>query len=107
MEKEWDYVVLQEQSVVPAFSADAEMGPAVASLQKLIGKLRPQAKLLLYMTHAYEFAGDKNQTAIHTGELQKRVGAAYLHIGSEYGIDVVPVGMQFQRASVFYSDQQF
>ena len=107
MEKEWDYVVLQEQSVVPAFSADAEMGPAVASLQKLIGKLRPQAKLLLYMTHAYEFAGDKNQAAIHTGELQKRVGAAYLHIGSEYGIDVVPVGMQFQRASVFYSDQQF
>lgn len=107
MEKEWDYVVLQEQSVVPAFSADAEMGPAVASLQKLIGKLRPQAKLLLYMTHAYEFAGNKNQAAIHTGELQKRVGAAYLHIGSEYGIDVVPVGMQFQRARVFYSDQQF
>ena len=35
------------------------------------------------------------------------MGAAYLHIGSEYGIDVVPVGMQFQRASVFYSDQQF
>lgn len=107
MEKEWDYVVLQEQSVVPAFSTDAEMGPAVASLQKLIGKLRPQAKLLLYMTHAYEFAGNKNQAAIHTGELQKRVGAAYLHIGSEYGIDVVPVGMQFQRARVFYSDQQF
>ena len=107
MGEDWDYVVLQEQSVVPAFSADAEMGPAVASLQKLIGKLRPQAKLLLYMTHAYEFAGNKNRAAIHTDELQKRVGAAYLHIGSEYGIDVVPVGMQFQRASVFCSDQQF
>ncbi|MBU5429200.1 DUF4886 domain-containing protein [Kineothrix sp. MSJ-39] len=107
MEEEWDYVVLQEQSVVPAFSADAEMGPAVASLQKLIGKLRPRAKLLLYMTHAYEFTGSENRAAIRAEELQKRVGAAYLHIGSECGIDVVPVGMQFQRASVFYSDQQF
>lgn len=107
LEENWDYVVLQDQSVMPAFSADTEMASAIASLQKLTGKLCPRAKLLLYMTHAYEFAGDAEYAPLHTGELQQRVGAAYLHIGSEYGIDVVPVGMQFQRASVFYSDQQF
>ena len=107
LEENWDYVVLQDQSVMPAFSADTEMASAIASLQKLTGKLCPQAKLLLYMTHAYEFAGDAEYAPLHTGELQQRVGAAYLHIGSEYGIDVVPVGMQFQRATKFYPDQKF
>lgn len=107
LEENWDYVVLQDQSVMPAFSADTEMASAIASLQKLTGKLCPQAKLLLYMTHAYEFAGDAEYAPLHTGELQQRVGAAYLHIGSEYGIDVVPVGMQFRRATKLYPDQKF
>lgn len=107
LEEDWDYVVLQDQSTMPAYSADTEMGPAVASLQRLIGKLCPRAKLLLYMTHAYEFRDKGNQTAMHTDELQERIGAAYLHIGDKYGIDVVPVGMQFQRAGKLYSNQSF
>lgn len=60
LEENWDYVVLQDQSVMPAFSADTEMASAIASLQKMTGKLCPRAKLLLYMTHAYEFAGMRN-----------------------------------------------
>lgn len=106
VEDDWDYVVLQEQSVLPAYTTEAEMEPAVASLQKMIGRLCPQAKLLLYMTHGYESYGSRNYKAIHTAELQQRIGASYMQMGEEYGIDVVPVGMQFQRVNTYFPSLQ-
>lgn len=106
-EEDWDYVILQEQSIIPGFSSDSEMAPALASLQRIIKKACPQAQILLYMTHGFEYAGNENRTPVHTAELQMRVGAGYMHMGSKYGIDVVPVGMQFGRAQNLYSNQQF
>ena len=106
-EEDWDYVILQEQSIIPGFSSDSEMAPALASLQRIIKNACPQAQILLYMTHGFEYVGNENRTPVHTAELQMRVGAGYMHMGSKYGIDVVPVGMQFGRAQNMYPNQQF
>ena len=89
----WDFVVLQEQSRIPAILAqrDEEMVPAVRLLDDRSG-----ARTVLFMTWAsrdgLRGAGFEDyaamQTAIETG---------YLAVAGEVGAMVAPAGVAWQR----------
>lgn len=100
-QQDWDYIVLQENSMVSPFLLEEEMMPAVASLKNTITTIQPDAKLLLYMTHGYACVGEDGRSYSEQ-KLQQRTAAAYYEVSLKYGIEVVPAGMQFQRTRALY-----
>jgi hypothetical protein len=81
----WDYVVLQEQSVLPTVSP--ELMYQYARLFDAEAK-RAQAKTILFLTWAR--AGNP--------EMQQPLNHAYLSLAREVGALVAPVGPAWQRA---------
>ncbi len=102
----WDYVVLQEQSMATMTNIDSSTGLAVEKLQQLINRYQPNAEILLYMTHGYQDGtlatvnGVKKYLTIN--EMQKNISSAYGYLGNKFGLEVVPVGMQFARCGNYY-----
>lgn len=95
--KSYDYVILQEQSTVPAFALEKEMLPALRELTTLIQIEQPNAQILLYQTHAYS-CKKKGKEILSSKELLRRVAAGY-HVASlAYSLEVIPAGQQLERA---------
>jgi len=92
----WDFVVLQEQSVIPSLAKEREeqMYPAVRFLHDKISE--KNATLILFMTwgHRYGFpdAGFEN-----FDEMQAQIYSGYTDIAAELGIMVAPVGIAWQN----------
>lgn len=103
LQQDWDYIVLQEQSHISAFSYETEMQPALTSLKNTIELLQPNAKLLLYMTHGYGYTDETGHTYT-AWEMQRKAAMSYYKASLQYGIDYVPAGMQFQRMSMLYPE---
>jgi len=82
-EGQFDYVVLQEQSLRPLHEAQ-KMAASVRQFDELIK--RSGAKTVLYMTWAREDAP----------EAQKEITKAYRSLGKELGAIVVPVGRAWE-----------
>jgi hypothetical protein len=81
----WDYVVLQEQSLRPLTDRKLMFESAV----KLDEEIRKKnAKTLLYQTWARQ----------DSPELQTDLSKAYLDLGKELKAGVVPVGMAWEKA---------
>ncbi len=96
-QKSWDYIVLQEQSVLPVFSADRRrrMIPAARILKK--EAQAREARILLLMTWAHR--DGLNQTGLNTFvRMGNALAAAYQETGQELGIAVIPVGSAWQEA---------
>ena len=93
----WHWVVLQEQSVVPAVARerDERMLPAVRALAREIAAVGGAP--LLYMTwgrrDGLPSAGYGDYAA-----LQRALSGAYLGIARELGIGVAPVGLAWNDA---------
>ena len=94
----WDYVILQEQSQIPANETQRTtlMYPAIRKLDHLIKKQK--AKTLLFLTW-----GDK-QANLRTGshgdfyEMLKDLEIGYQTISREIGAQIVPAGIAWRNA---------
>lgn len=76
---DWDFVVLQEQSMVPLLN-QAEMASAVRDFNRAI--TASDARTVLFVTWARQFSPEN----------QAQISAVYLDLGRELGALVVPVG---------------
>lgn len=92
---EWDYVVLQEQSLLPCTD---EKG-FVSAVKRLCGIVSQiGAKVILYQTWAYAENTDKLlSTGMSYREMSEKLVAAYGKAASESGATVAPVGEMFAR----------
>lgn len=104
--KTYDYVVLQENSIVPAYTLQTEMLPALTSLNTMITTLQPQATILLYQTHGYRYK-DGHGNVLSPEKLQTKVAVGYHVAGIKNNLEVVPAGMHFSRARKFLPNVQF
>ena len=94
---EWDYVVLQEQSLLPCTDPDRFVS-SVKKLSHIIAQTN--AKIILYQTWAYEENSQKlKDTGMTYEEMNERLKAAYDRAASEGSAVVAPVGEMFARVS--------
>ena len=95
--KRWDFIVLQEQSRIPAIAAqrNEQMVPAARLLDKKAAE--SGADTVLFATWASRDglpgAGFKDYVA-----MQSAIEAGYLEVAGEIGAIVAPVGAAWQRA---------
>ncbi len=100
----WDYVALQEQSVIPTihYWRYNSMYPAARLLDSLIR--RQGARTVFYMTWGWKYGGQqsyKDSTSPDFRdyfEMQESVRVAYLEIAAELSAAMSPVWMAFARA---------
>ena len=92
---EWDYVVLQEQSLLPCTD---EKG-FVSAVKRLCGIVSQiGAKVILYQTWAYAENTDKLlSTGMSYREMSEKLVAAYGKAAAASGATVAPVGEMFAR----------
>ena len=93
LEQHWDYVVLQEQSVIPSIIDERteKMYPAVRLLYSKVSR----GALILFMTWG------RRDGLIDAGfstfsDMQTQIQAGYTEIGNELGVVVAPVGVAWQ-----------
>lgn len=121
LKREWDVVVVQEQSQLPAFAMNGDAGAMkrfeqggtdlIAMVRKSPGKPR----ILLFQTWARHADGDKRGTLDHFGgkpeRMQDALAKGYEHLRKKAGgkIEVVEVGRAFERwyAEKGYADRKF
>ena len=92
---EWDYVILQEQSLRPCVDPDA----FVEAVQKLSGIIsQVGAKIILYQTWAYEEGSEKlASTGMTYEEMSTKLKEAYDKAAEATGATVAPVGEFFSQ----------
>lgn len=95
----WDYVFLQEQSIVPSVQAErvGKMKPAVVDL---VGQIKEHgATPVLYMTWARQ-GGFPDVGFDSYQPMQDAITAAYLGIGQDLLIPIAPVGVAWNRVLI-------
>lgn len=92
LEQKWDFVILQDQSSLPALDSSATLD-AVKNFAPLIRK--QGAKLLLYLTPAHREPEIKDRPLMN--EEQTRLNAAYESAALAVKGKVIPVGPAFNR----------
>ena len=90
---EWDFVVLQEQSVVN--NPELGMFPSVESLNELIRE--NDAETILFMTWGRKDGLPKSGYP-NFASMQDQVTHNYLKIGTQLGLTVAPVGVAWVKA---------
>lgn len=99
----WDYVVLQEQSLLPAQPTEKvvrEVYPLADSLNSLVKMYNPDAQVIFYMTWGYKDGSDKveNYPLIATYEgMQERLKISYLEMAYSNHAWCAPVGVAWQQ----------
>lgn len=97
LKSKWDYVVLQEQSSIPAIpeERDNEMYPMVRELNEKI--TNNGAQTMLFMTWGYK-DGYKEIGYETFEDMQEALRIGYMGIAEELSLPVSPVGLAFLRA---------
>jgi hypothetical protein len=93
----WDFVVLQEQSEIPAsaWSRSRSMYPAA---QDLVGKIRAAgADPLLYLTWAHRDGWPENGLKTYAA-MQDQLTAGYMQLALKLHAPVAPVGEAWRQA---------
>jgi hypothetical protein len=95
--RRWDYVILQEQSVLPSILTEREKltYPAARALDKAITD--QGARTVLMMTWGRR-DGLPEAGFADFAAMQEQLAAGYNAIGTELGAIVAPVGLAWQRA---------
>ncbi len=104
-ERDWDYVVLQEQSQRPSFppsQVQSDVYPYAEILDSLIHENDSCSQTLFYMTWGRKY-GDQNNCQFYqplcTYEgMQKRLRDSYLQMAIDNNASVAPVGMAFKAS---------
>lgn len=90
----FDFVVLQEQSLLPAKDAESML-----EASKAIANLIPDTRFVLYQTWSYERHSEKLlSTGFSFEEMTERLAEGYRKVSEEIGAAVVPVGEAFAEA---------
>ena len=94
---QWDYVVLQEQSVIPSNLTEREqsMYPAVRQLNTEIQSAG--AETILFMTWGRR-DGMLQSGFSDFGEMQAEIAKGYIEVANELNVIIAPVGVAWQRA---------
>ncbi len=94
---EWDYIVLQEQSLLPCTDPDN----FVEAVKKLCGIIsQGNAKVILYQTWAYEEGSEKlASTGMTYEEMSDKLKMAYQTAAEATGATVAPVGEVFSQVT--------
>jgi hypothetical protein len=94
----WDFVVLQEQSVIPSLREYREefMFPAARALGVAISSTG--AETLLYMTWGRKSGMADIGFAAYT-PMQDQITLAYRALGEALGVRVIPAGVAWQRVA--------
>ena len=96
-QQKWDYVVLQEQSEIPAIQSDRgqTMYPAV---RQLVARIRAAgAQPLLFITWGHK-DGDPQFGLPTYYDMQAQLTAGYMGIAQELNVPTVPVGPVWLKA---------
>ena len=96
-QQKWDYVVLQEQSEIPAIQSDRgqTMYPAV---RQLVARIRAAgAQPLLFITWGHK-DGDPQFGLPTYYDMQVQLTAVYMGIAQELNVPTVPVGPVWLKA---------
>ena len=90
---EWDYIVLQEQSLLPC----KDPGKFISAVKKLCAiASETNAKVVLFQTWAYGDGSEKlESTGMTYAEMSERLSDAYAKAAAESGAIVAPVGKMF------------
>jgi PKD repeat protein len=106
-QRNWDYVILQEQSQIPSidFYRYNDMYPAITDLKALIEQYNPCAKTITYMTWGRRFGGQQcDPSGTHCSpvftnfnHMQDSLTSAYLEISELLNIQCAPVGVVWQN----------
>jgi hypothetical protein len=93
LEQHWDYVILQEQSVIPSITDERteKMYPAVRLLYSKVSG----GALILFMTWGRR-DGLFDAGFSNFSDMQAQIQAGYTEIGNELGVVVAPVGVAWQ-----------
>jgi hypothetical protein len=95
--RQWDYVVLQEQSQIPA-SPDARVATMYPAARALIREITAGgSRPVLYMTWAHKDGWPENNLPGFT-TMQEQITNGYLQLAGEQGIPVVPVSAAWADA---------
>ena len=103
-QRAWDFVVLQEQSQLPAFSQEQvqrEIYPYAKKLSQLIRNANPKARIVFYMTMANKNGNPQNfhifpELGTYEG-MQRRINASYISMAQQNQGLVVPVGLVWEN----------
>lgn len=102
----WDYIVLQEQSQLPAFIVPSAFMNGFSDLKTFIKQNKPCAQLSSYMTWGYK-NGDASQcpsnpaVCTYSG-MQSLITSRYTQISELYESEVTPVGTVWQYMRTNY-----
>ncbi len=100
----WDFVVLQEQSQLPAFSQEqvqTKVYPYATKLCQLIRKANPRTRVAFYMTMAKRNGDPQNvhispELGTYEG-MQRRINASYTSMAQQNQGLLVPVGRVWEN----------
>ncbi len=103
----WDYVILQEQSLIPTidYYRYNDMYPAMTDLKSVIEQYNPCAKVITYMTWGRRFGGQHcdpsgtycSPVFANFNHMQDSLTSAYLEISEQLNIQCAPVGLTWQN----------
>jgi hypothetical protein len=101
--EKWDYVVLQEQSEIPALeqARQAGMYPSARTLIRMIEE--NGARPMLFMTWAHR-DGDPASGFADYDSMQNQIVSGYLSLAREQGIPAVPAGYAWWQIRKQYPD---
>ena len=89
--QQWDFIVLQEQSEIPAIQ-DSRIQSMYPAVRQLVHTIRASgAQPLLFLTWGHK-DGDAEFGLANYYDMQAQLSAGYLGIAQELNVPVVPVG---------------
>ncbi len=96
-EGDWDFVVLQEQSMVPALPDMARQVSRPAAVDLAVSAIENGARPVLFLTWGHR---DGNTEVNHTGysSMQVAIANTYGEIGAAVAGEIAPVGMAWWMA---------
>lgn len=108
---DWDFVVLQEQSQLPAFSSELvkrDVFPFARQLCELIRSAKPQARIVFYMTMAHENGDVQNsawlpEIGTYSG-MQRRINESYFTMARDNFAMTAPVGVAWANVRQEHPD---
>lgn len=99
--QEWDYIVLQDQSLNPAANPEEFRAAAKA----LCGMMRCKESFVFYQTWAYTDGSEKlRSTGLSYQEMQEKLQSSYRQAAQENHALLAPVGDAFRRCYELYPD---
>ncbi len=102
--QDWDYVILQERTNYYFEKHEQVSVPAMKKLIKQIKKQVPEAEIMLYIPRGYDYTSKNGLDKMDAIVMECYMGAAGARLGQQFGLDVIPVSMQFYRCNLLYPD---